>query len=116
MSTPRTPILWSVRPTYDAVQRALDDERRDRVVGPAGRIGRLREDRVPVRLTDTRHPALGAGQHPAAVDSGSGTGSGPHPHHVATGLRLGQPERGAAGSRRRSRSGTGASGPLSPRS
>ena len=53
----------------DPVPGPLHDEGGDGVVGPAGRLARLGEDGVPVRLSHAGHPALGAVQHPAAVRS-----------------------------------------------
>ncbi len=99
VSTPRTPILWSVLPTSTPSQAALDDEGRDRVVGAAGGLGRLGEDGVPVGLTHAGHPALGAVEHPPARDSGALVGHRPgtHAHDVAAGLGLGQPEGGPLG-------------------
>ena len=75
-----------------ALPRPLDDERRHRVVGPAGRIAGLGEHRVPVRLADPRHPAFGAVEHPAALGARIGHASGPHTHDVAAGLGFREPE------------------------
>ncbi len=77
----------------DPVPRPLDDEGGDRVMGPAGRVRGLGEHGVPVRLAHSRHPALGAVEHPAAVGALVGHAPGPHPHDVTARLGLGQPER-----------------------
>ena len=97
VSTPRTPILWSVRPTSTPSQprstmKAVT-ESWARLVGVAG----LGEDGVPVGLPHAGHPALGAVEHPAAVRAAVGHGPGPHPHDVAARLRLGEPEGGPQG-------------------
>ena len=116
MSTPRTPILWSVRPTSTPGQARSTmkavTESWARLVG----IRRLGEHRVPVRLPDPRHPALGAAQHPPAGRVGIGCGPGAHPHDVAPGLGLGQTEGGALRPRRRCPGGTAASAPRCRRS
>ena len=98
VSTPRTPILWSVRPTSTPSQARSTmkavTESWARLVGLAG----LGEDGVPVGLAHARHPALGAVEDPAARrDARVGHGPGAHAHDVAAGLGLGQPEGGPQG-------------------
>ena len=97
VSTPLTPILWSVRPTSTpsharSTMKAVM-ESWARLVG----LARLGEDGVPVRLAHPRHPALGAVEDPAARRSLVGHGPGPHAHDVAAGLGLGQAEGGPQG-------------------
>ena len=81
MSTPRTPILWSMPahrhalgPARSTMKAVIESWAR------LGRLARLGEHRVPVGLGDPRHPALGARQHPPALAVGVRHCPGPHAH------------------------------------
>ena len=94
VSTPRTPILWSVRPT------STPSHARSTMKAVIESWARLAGSLVLAKTvyqsasTHARHPALGAVEHPAAVAARIGHPPGPHPHDVAARLGLGQPEAG----------------------
>ena len=97
MSTPRTPILSSVRPTLTpGHERSTMKHEMSSCWRESGGPG-LREHAVPVGLHDAGHPALRAGEHPVVAVA---DGLGAHAHDVAAGLRLGEAEAGALLTRR----------------
>ena len=97
MSTPRTPILWSVRPTSTpsharSTMNAVT-ESWARLVGSLVLAKTVYQSAS--RTPDIQHLVPLSTQPPP--DAGVGHAPGPHAHDVAARLRLGQPEGGPQG-------------------